>query len=146
MALPPKATRAIFGLIGCLELLEHVLERRGKVLYLSPLRALAWEKYEGFEEYSNIKKPSGGKIRIGVSTGDLDSKSSWLEGYDVVITTNEKCDSLLRHRSTWMGNVTLVIADEIHLIGDERGPTLEIALARLRQMNLRCRSSPSAPQ
>src|SRR5512143_2515382 len=29
MALPPKATRAIFGLIGLLELLQHVLEGRG---------------------------------------------------------------------------------------------------------------------
>ena len=122
-------------LIAELCALKHVLERRGKVLYLSPLRALAWEKYEGFEEYTSIPKPGGGKIRVGVSTGDLDSKSPWLEGYDIVITTNEKCDSPLRHRSPWMGNVTLVIADEVHLIGDERGPTLEIAIARLRQMN-----------
>ncbi len=115
--------------------LKHIFEHRGKVLYLSPLRALAWEKYEGFEEYTSIMKPGGGKIRVGVSTGDLDSKSPWLEGYDIVITTNEKCDSLLRHRSPWMSNVSLVIADEVHLIGDERGPTLEIAIARLRQMN-----------
>jgi helicase len=122
-------------LIAELCALKHVFERRGKVLYLSPLRALAWEKFEGFGEYTSIQKPGGGKMRVGISTGDLDSKSPWLEGYDIVITTNEKCDSLLRHRSPWMGNVTLVIADEVHLIGDERGPTLEIALARLRQMN-----------
>ena len=122
-------------LIAELCALKHVLERRGKVLYLSPLRALAWEKFEGFEEYANIQKQGGGKMRVGVSSGDLDSKSPWLEGYDIVITTNEKCDSLLRHRSAWMSNVTLVIADEVHLIGDERGPTLEIAIARLRQMN-----------
>ena len=122
-------------LIAELCALKHVLEHRGKVLYLSPLRALAWEKFEGFEEYTSIQKPGGGKMRVGVITGDLDSKSPWLEGYDIVITTNEKCDSLLRHRSAWMSNVTLVIADEVHLIGDERGPTLEIAIARLRQMN-----------
>ncbi len=122
-------------LVAILCAMRHVLERGGKVLYLSPLRALAWEKYEEFQEYSNLRTPRGGKIRVGVSTGDLDSKSPWLEGYDVVITTNEKCDSLLRHRSQWMGGVTLVIADEVHLIGEERGPTLEIALTRLRQMN-----------
>jgi len=122
-------------LIAELCALKHILEKNGKVLYICPLRALAWEKYEGFQQYINFEKPSGGKIRVGVSTGDLDSKSSWLEAYDIVITTNEKCDSLLRHRSPWMSNVTLVIADEIHLIGDERGPTLEIALARLLQLN-----------
>ena len=122
-------------LVAILCAFRHVLELQGRVLYLCPLRALAWEKFEEFSEYSVLKKPDGHSIRVGVSTGDLDSKSTYLEGYDIVITTNEKCDSLLRHRSPWMNGVTLVIADEIHLIGDSRGPTLEIALARLRQMS-----------
>ncbi|MBN2334059.1 DEAD/DEAH box helicase, partial [Candidatus Bathyarchaeota archaeon] len=55
--------------------------------------------------------------------------------YDIVICTNEKCDSLLRHRSPWMTGISLVVADEIHLIGSDRGPTLEVSLARLRQMS-----------
>ena len=121
-------------LIAELCALKHILELGGKVLYLSPLRALAWEKYEGFQEYSDIRKLNGNRIRVGVSTGDLDSKGGYLENYDIVITTNEKCDSLLRHRTPWMSSITLVIVDEIHLIGNERGPTLEIALARIRQM------------
>lgn len=121
-------------LIAELCALKHVLERGGKVLYLTPLRALAWEKYEVFQAYSGIEKRGGGRIRVGISTGDYDSSTPWLENYDIIITTNEKCDSLLRHKAHWLGSVTLVIADEIHLIGDERGPTLEVALARLRQM------------
>lgn len=121
-------------LIAELCAMKHVMERRGKVLYLTPLRALAWEKYETFQDYTGLDKPYGGKVRIAISTGDLDSSTPWLGGYDVIVTTNEKCDSLLRHRAPWMKDVTLLVADEIHLIGDERGPTLEIALARLRQM------------
>ena len=121
-------------LIAELCALKHVVERGGKVLYMAPLRALAWEKYETFQEYADIEKRDGRKIRVGISTGDLDSSTPWLERYDIVITTNEKCDSLLRHRSPWMNGVSLVIADEIHLIGGDRGPTLEVALARLRQM------------
>jgi helicase len=113
---------------------KHILERGGKVLYLVPLRALASEKYEDFQAYSKLTKWDGGKIRVGVSTGDLDSRTSWLSDYDIVVTTNEKCDSLLRHRSPWMEDVSLVIADEVHLIGNDRGPTLEVALARLRQL------------
>ena len=115
--------------------LKHVVERGGKVIYLTPLRALAWEKYEDFQVYSSLTRLDGRQIRVGVSTGDLDSRSAWLGDYDIVITTNEKCDSLLRHRSPWMDGVTLVIADEIHLIGNDRGPTLEVAIARLRQLN-----------
>jgi len=48
-------------LIAELCALKHVLERRGKVLYLSPLRALAWEKFEGFQEYSTIEKQGGAR-------------------------------------------------------------------------------------
>ncbi len=121
-------------LIAELCALKHVVERGGKALYLTPLRALAWEKYETFQSYSGLEKRDGGKVRVGISTGDYDSSTPWLENYDIIITTNEKCDSLLRHKASWLGMVTLVIADEIHLIGDGRGPTLEVALARLRQM------------
>lgn len=122
-------------LIAELCALRHILELGGKVLYLTPLRALTWEKYEEFQAYQNIVKPDGKKIRVGVSTGDMDNSSPWLQAYDIVICTNEKCDSLLRHRSPWMSGISLVIADEIHLIGSDRGPTLEVSLARLRQMS-----------
>ena len=122
-------------LIAELCAMKHVLERDGKVLYLTPLRALTWEKFEEFQAYTRLEKPDGGRIKVGVSTGDMDNSSPWLKAYDIVICTNEKCDSLLRHRSPWMSGISLVIADEIHLIGSDRGPTLEVSLARLRQMS-----------
>ena len=122
-------------LIAELCALKHILQRGGKVLYLTPLRALTWEKYEEFQEYTKLDKPDGRKIRVGVSTGDMDNSSPWLEAYDIVICTNEKCDSLLRHRSPWMNGISLIVADEIHLIGSDRGPTLEVSIARLRQMS-----------
>jgi helicase len=123
-------------LIAELAALKHVLERGGKVIYLSPLRALASEKYEDFQKYSSIKKPDGKKVSVGISTGDFDSADNWLQRYDVIITTNEKADSLLRHRAKWMDAISLVIADEVHLLNDAgRGPTLEIVLARLLQIN-----------
>jgi helicase len=122
-------------LIAELCAMKHVIEKGGKVLYLTPLRALAWEKYEDFQAYSSLRRRDGKNIRVGVSTGDLDSRTSWLQDYDIVVTTNEKCDSLLRHRSPWMDGVSLVVADEVHLIGNDRGPTLEVALTRLRQMS-----------
>ena len=116
--------------------LKHILEKDGKVLYLTPLRALANEKYAEFKKYAIIKKKSRLKISVGISTGDFDSNDPWLERYDIIVTTNEKADSLLRHRSKWMQDISLVIADEVHLLNDsERGPTLEVVLARLMQIN-----------
>jgi helicase len=116
--------------------LKHVLERNGKIIYLTPLRALANEKFDDFKKYSALTKKNGDHIRIGISTGDFDSTDPWLERYDIIITTNEKSDSLLRHRAKWMDEISLVIADEVHLLNDaERGPTLEVVLARLMQVN-----------
>ena len=116
--------------------LKHVLENNGKVVYLSPLRALANEKFDEFKKYTSIRKADGKYLKVGLSTGDFDSGDSWLGRYDVIVTTNEKADSLLRHRVKWIDEVSLVIADEIHLLNDgERGPTLEIVLARLMQIN-----------
>ncbi|MCJ7468957.1 DEAD/DEAH box helicase, partial [Candidatus Bathyarchaeota archaeon] len=116
--------------------LKHILERNGKVVYLTPLRALANEKFDEFGKYTSITKKDGRRIRAGISTGDFDGTDPWLERYDVIITTNEKADSLLRHRAKWMDEISLVIADEVHLLNDaERGPTLEVVLARLMQVN-----------
>ncbi len=116
--------------------LKQVLERDGKVLYLTPLRALASEKFEEFKKYAGIRKRSGGRVRVGISTGDYDSSDPWLGKFDIIVTTNEKADSLLRHRSRWVNEISLVVADEVHLLNDtERGPTLEVVLARLIQVN-----------
>jgi helicase len=116
--------------------LKHVLEKNGRIIYLTPLRALASEKFDEFRKYGNIAKKDERRIRIGISTGDFDSTDPWLERYDIIITTNEKADSLLRHRAKWMDEIALVVADEVHLLNDaERGPTLEVVLARLMQVN-----------
>jgi helicase len=116
--------------------LKHVLELDGKVLYLTPLRALASEKYDEFKKYSAITKKNGKRVSVGISTGDYDSSDPWLERYDIIVATNEKVDSLLRHKSKWLDEVSLVVADEVHLLNEaERGPTLEVVLARLMQTN-----------
>jgi helicase len=123
-------------LIAEMALLKVFFETPGKVLYLVPLRALAREKYEDLSA-----RYRGTGMRVTLSTGDYDSTDPWLLDADLIITTNEKMDSLIRHRAPWLRDVRLVVADEIHLLGDpHRGPTLEVVLTRLRAMGpgLRC--------
>jgi helicase len=125
-------------LVAELAVLKSVLENGGKALYLTPLRALASEKYEDFQKYAEIEKAPGRKLRVGITSGDYDSSDMYLANYDVIISTNEKADSLLRHRSPWIADVTVVVADEIHLITEaDRGPTLEVVLTRLLKINPR---------
>ena len=118
-------------LIAMLGMLAHLPKNKSKIVYLSPLRALAAEKFTEFKKLEKINL--GRKIKVGISTGDFDSVEDKLENSDILILTNEKMDALMRFGQSWISEIGLVIVDEIHLIGDEgRGPTLEMVLTRLK--------------
>ena len=115
-------------LVGEFAFGKNIVEKRGKALYIVPLKALASEKYKDF-------KKRYGFLKIALSIGDLDSSDSYLEAYDLIICTAEKLDSLIRHRAPWLNDVNTVVVDEIHLMNDVgRGPTLEIIITILRKI------------
>jgi len=99
----------------------------GKCLYIVPLKALASEKYDEF----------GNKgVRVGIATGDLDRRDDQLGRNDIIVATSEKVDSLLRNSARWISDITLLVVDEIHLIDSiDRGPTLEVVIAKMRYRN-----------
>ena len=103
--------------------------KKGKMIYMAPLVALVSEKYQSFKEkYSKLG------VKTTMSVGDYDSTSQWLADYDWILTSNEKCDSLMRHNVGWINDVGLIVVDEIHMLQDPlRGPTLEVTLTRLRE-------------
>jgi helicase len=118
-------------LIAILTMINHLYNKKGKIVYLSPLRALASEKFSEFQKLESVD--FGRKIRVQISTGDFDDADKNLVKSDIIVLTNEKMDSLIRHGVEWIDDVNLVIADEIHLIGDQdRGPTLEIIITKLK--------------
>lgn len=121
-------------LIAMLAILSYLSKNNGKIVYLSPLRALAAEKFSEFKKLEKI--PLGKKIKIGISTGDFENIEKNLETSNVLILTNEKMDSIIRHGVEWVEDIGLVISDEVHLIGDEsRGPTLEMILTQIKLLN-----------
>ena len=116
-------------LIAELAMLSSV-ERGGKALYIVPLRALASEKKTEFERWEDHG------ITVGVSTGNYDSDGEWLATRDIIVATSEKVDSLIRNGAPWIDDLTCVVSDEVHLVDDpNRGPTLEVTLAKLRKVN-----------
>lgn len=126
LAIPTASGKS---LVAYLAVLKAVLKGR-KALYIVPLKALASEKFEDLSRFESLG------IRVGESTGDYDEVDPMLHKYDVVIATSEKADSLLRHRAKWLDQLSVVVADEVHLIHDpERGPTLEVTLAKFRKFN-----------
>lgn len=118
------------SLVAYLGMINKLLRNGGKALYVVPLKALAREKYQDLLKFRELG------LKIAISTGDLTRSDPRLARYDIIVCTSEKADSLIRHGSRWLSKVSIVIADEIHLLNDPgRGPTLEIVLSRLKRMN-----------
>ena len=129
LAVPTAAGKTLVAEI-CM--VKSVLEKKGRCLYIVPLRALASEKYEDLK-----KKYAPLGISVGMATGEYDMPGNRLGRYDILVATSEKVDSLLRLRTHWLAeSLSVVVLDEVHYIHDpNRGPTLEIVAARLRQVN-----------
>ncbi|GAB6861013.1 ATP-dependent DNA helicase [Haloplanus litoreus] len=116
-------------LVAELAMLSSV-HRGGTALYVVPLRALASEKKAEFERWADFD------VEVGISTGNYESSEEWLSSRDIVVATSEKVDSLVRNGAPWIDDLTCVVADEVHLVDDpNRGPTLEVTLAKLRRIN-----------
>lgn len=116
-------------LIAELAAVKGILNSEGKAIYIVPLKALAFEKFNDFDKrYKHL-------IKVALSIGDMDSNDMYLADYDLIVTVPEKLDSLLRHHVPWISRVKTVIVDEIHLLNDvSRGPTLEILITLLKDL------------
>ncbi len=107
--------------------LNTIINKKKKVIYTCPLKALASEHFNEFKK--KYSKPLN--VRVALSTGDLDSSSKHLANYDLVFATNEKVDSLIRHRANWLSSVGLLVVDEVHELDSDRGATLEMVISKL---------------
>lgn len=125
VAAPTASGKSLVAYISCVQ-----MALRGyKCMYVVPLKALAKEKYEDLLPFEKLG------IKVGISTGDLQSRGNYLGKYDIIVCTSEKADSLLRHLPDWLMDVGLLVVDEIHLLNDvSRGPTLEIIMTKFRTM------------
>ncbi|MBI2643063.1 MAG: DEAD/DEAH box helicase, partial [Nitrosarchaeum sp.] len=57
-------------LTATLAMISYLSKNNGKVIYLSPLRALAAEKFTEFKKLEKVDL--GKKIKVGISTGDFE--------------------------------------------------------------------------
>ena len=129
LAIPTASGKSLVAYIGILNQLLN-LNPGSRAVYIVPLKALASEK---FDDLKQIGEHLG--LKIGLGIGDATAEAKNIDDSDILICTSEKLDSLMRTRSELMSNVSIVVADEFHLLHDaSRGPTLEINLTRLRTL------------
>ncbi|TNN13844.1 Activating signal cointegrator 1 complex subunit 3, partial [Schistosoma japonicum] len=99
-----------------------------KCVYIAPLKALVRERIDDW----NIRIGQKLKKRVVELTGDITPDIQQLLRSDLIVTTPEKWDGISRswqHRS-YVRQVALIVIDEIHLLGEERGPVLEVLVSR----------------
>ncbi|MHA3964922.1 MAG: DEAD/DEAH box helicase, partial [Candidatus Thorarchaeota archaeon SMTZ1-45] len=115
-------------LVGEMALLRAIFNgSRG--LYLVPLRALAYQVTRLFRE-----RYEENTIRVGVTTGDMHLTGEEMSEYDIIVTTYERADSLLRHQVAWLPEVGTVVIDEVQNLSDAtRGARLESAILRMKR-------------
>ena len=105
-------------------------ERPGsKVVYIAPMKALVRERVL---DWGKRLAPAMG-LKLVELTGDNTPDTRTIRDADIIITTPEKWDGISRSWQTrsYVRQVSLVIIDEIHLLGGDRGPILEIIVSRM---------------
>ncbi|KAF5832046.1 Sec63 Brl domain-containing protein [Dunaliella salina] len=101
-----------------------------KIIYIAPLKALVRERVDDWGR--------GMCARLGKSlvelTGDYTPDLRALLAANIIIATPEKWDGISRNWQSraYVKKVGLVIIDEIHLLGADRGPILEVIVSRMR--------------
>ena len=100
-----------------------------KVVYIAPMKALVRERVQDWR--NRLTRQMG--LKLVELTGDNTPDTWTIRDADIIITTPEKWDGVSRSWQTrgYVRQVSLVIIDEIHLLGGDRGPILEIIVSRM---------------
>ena len=112
-----------------------------KVVYIAPLKALVRERVRDWRKHLC---PALGK-RLVELTGDVTPDLRALLAADIIVATPEKWDGISRSWQSrkYVTKVALVVIDEIHLLGADRGPILETIVSRLRHISIATRATPT---
>jgi len=110
-----------------------------KVVYIAPMKALVRERVKDW--HPRLTGPLG--LKLVELTGDNTPDTRTIRDADLIITTPEKWDGISRSWQTrgYVRQVSLVIIDEIHLLGGDRGPILEIIVSRMNYIASQSKTS-----
>ncbi|KAF2193462.1 P-loop containing nucleoside triphosphate hydrolase protein [Zopfia rhizophila CBS 207.26] len=128
---------AILELAICRAIDSHATGQY-KIVYQAPTKSLCSERLRDWQ-----KKFTPLGLECVELTGDSDSTNlRTVQSANVVITTPEKWDSVTRKwkdHEKLMRLIRLFLIDEVHILKDERGSTLEAVVSRMKSMGTNVR-------
>ena len=137
---PTGSGKTLIAELSILRMLNSRAERDSgsrelepKAVYIAPLKALARERVKDWRK----RFGEGLGLRVLELTGDVTPDMAALRRADIIITTPEKWDGVTRswQKREYVRAVRVVIIDEIHLLGEDRGPVLEVIVSRMRYIS-----------
>ncbi|XP_038979014.1 ATP-dependent DNA helicase MER3 homolog [Phoenix dactylifera] len=142
---PTGSGKTVLFELCILRLLSRFLSQEGrfnhikgslKTIYIAPSKALVQEKLRDW----NMKLGSWG-INCLEMTGDREFyEIKNIQEADIILTTPEKFDAVTRHGIrggglSFFSDIALVLIDEVHLLNDPRGATLEAVISRIKMLS-----------
>ncbi|MES1903587.1 MAG: activating signal cointegrator 1 complex subunit, partial [Paramarteilia canceri] len=121
---PTGSGKTFLSLLALLRMLKQN-PSDSKCIFISPMKALVREQYKGFSKW--LKQLPN--ITISLLTGESDSGIQFKDSR-LVITTPEKWDAVTRNKISVISQTKLIIIDEVHLLGEDRGAVLESIVAK----------------
>jgi helicase len=116
IAIPTASGKTVLGVMAALT----AILKGGKAVYAVPLISIQNEKVKEFKKFENY----------GMKVGKHPSSS------DLAVMVFESFDAITRFSWNTLNDVDLLVVDEFHMIGEySRGPTMECAITRSKQLN-----------
>ena len=117
-------------------LLNSFIENENsKAIYITPYLSLTNEINESLSSLEKL----GFTLSNMTKSYEIDEyENQWVEVADVLIATPEKIDLLYRNEKEFFNNVSIIIVDEGHIVGDngKRSVLTELLISKLK-MNLK---------
>jgi len=116
IAIPTASGKTVLGVMAAL----NSILKGGKAVYAVPLISIQNEKVKEFKKFEDY----------GIKVGKHPSSS------DLAVMVFESFDAITRFSWNTLNDVDLLVVDEFHMIGEySRGPTMECAITRSKQLN-----------
>jgi ATP-dependent DNA helicase HFM1/MER3 len=133
LSAPTGSGKTVVMELAICRLMTFHTHQQFKVVYQAPTKSLCAERYRDWQARFGTLD-----LQCAELTGDTDySQLRGIQNAAIIITTPEKWDSVTRKwkdHAKLMQLVKLFLIDEVHVLKDSRGATLEAVVSRMKSV------------